>query len=146
MKIFADTNILLDVFLERAPFYKNSALIWGIAECHYAEVSISAISFNNIHYLVRKYSGKESAQRAVEVINSTFSMVPLVQDIVGKAIMAKMSDFEDAIQFFSTLTIGADCIVTRNAKDYPADVLPVMTPETFLAQITGEGGHWHFLV
>ena len=51
-----------------------------------------------------------------------------------KAIMAKMPDFEDAIQFFSALSIDADCIITRNVKDFPADILPVFTPEAFLTQ------------
>ena len=48
--------------------------------------------------------------------------------------MAKMPDFEDAIQFFSALSIEADCIITRNIKDFPADILPVFTPEAFLTQ------------
>ena len=83
---------------------------------------------------MRKHEGMNSAQRAVEVLNSNFSMVPLVQDIIGKAIMAKMPDFEDAIQFFSALSVEANCIVTRNVKDFPADILPILTPEAFLTQ------------
>lgn len=133
MKLFIDTNILLDVFLERHPHYVNSAQIWGIAESRRAEVFISAISFNNIHYIVRKHNGREYAQRAVEVLNANFAIVPLVQDIIGKAIMAKLPDFEDSIQLFSALSVGAECIVTRNIKDYPPDVIPVLSPETFLS-------------
>jgi len=138
MKIFIDTNILLDVFQERVPHFEDSLQIWALAESRKAEVFISAISFNNIHYIMRKHAGKDSAQRAVEVMNSNFSMVPLVQDIVGKAIMAKMPDFEDSIQFFSALSVGADCIVTRNVKDFPADILPVLTPEAFLTQFADQ--------
>ena len=134
MKIFIDTNILLDVFQNRAPYVDDSIQIWALAESRKAEVFISAISFNNIFYIMRKHEGMKCAQRAVEVLNSNFSMVPLVQNIIGKAIMAKMPDFEDAIQFFSALSIDADCIITRNVKDFPADILPVFTPEAFLTQ------------
>ena len=134
MKIFIDTNILLDVFQNRVPYVDDSIQIWALAESRKAEVFISAISFNNIFYIMRKHEGMNSAQRALEVLNSNFSMVPLVQNIIGKAIMAKMPDFEDAIQFFSALSIEADCIVTRNVKDFPADILPILTPDAFLTQ------------
>ena len=134
MKIFIDTNILLDVFQNRVPHVDDSIQIWALAESRKADVFISAISFNNIFYIMRKHEGMNSAQRAVEVLNSNFSMVPLVQDIIGKAIMAKMPDFEDAIQFFSALSVEANCIVTRNVKDFPADILPILTPEAFLTQ------------
>lgn len=134
MKIFIDTNILLDVFQNRVPHVDDSIQIWALAESRKADVFISAISFNNIFCIMRKHEGMNSAQRAVEVLNSNFSMVPLVQDIIGKAIMAKMPDFEDAIQFFSALSVEANCIVTRNVKDFPADILPILTPEAFLTQ------------
>ena len=60
-------------------------------------------------------------------------MVPLTQTVMGKAIQSKMPDFEDAIQFFSALSIEADFIITRNLKDFPNDILPISTPEIFLA-------------
>jgi predicted nucleic acid-binding protein len=133
MKIFLDTNVLLDVFQGRAPYYDCSARIWSLAESGKAEAFISAISFNNIHYIIRKHEGRECAQKAVEVLNANFSMVPLTQVVMGKAIQSKWPDFEDAIQFFSALSISADFIITRNIKDFPNDVLPISTPEIFLA-------------
>ena len=33
------------------------------------------------------------------------------------------------------LRVGADCIVTRNLKDYKLSVLPVLSPERFLEEI-----------
>ncbi len=134
MKIFIDTNVLLDVFLERNPYYENSVLIWGIAESKMSEVLVSAISINNIYYIIRKHKGKELAQRAVEVLNANFMIVPLDQSIIGKAIMARLPDFEDSIQFFSALSAGADCIVTRNARDFPQSNIPVITPDAFISQ------------
>ena len=133
MKIFLDTNILLDVFQGRAPYYDCSAQIWSLSESGKAEVFISAISFNNIHYIIRKHEGKDCAQKAVEVLNANFSMVPLTQSVMGKAIQSRLPDFEDAIQLFSALSIEADFIITRNLKDFPNDILPIATPEIFLA-------------
>ena len=131
MKIFVDTNVLLDIFLNRLPYYESSAFVWGVAENQRADVYISAISYNNIFYMIRKHAGKDAAQHAIEVLNATFSLAPLDQATIEKAIMAKKPDFEDSIQFYSALSIGAECIVTRNVKDFPQDVLPLLTPDAF---------------
>ena len=132
MKIFLDTNILLDVLLDRKPFSEPSSKVWRLAECGRLEAVISSISFNNIFYIVRKYSGKDAAQRTVEVMNVNFSVFPLTRDIIGKAIAAKLPDFEDSIQFFSAVSCAADYIITRNAKDFPQDSIPVLSPAAFL--------------
>lgn len=134
MKIFVDTNILLDVFLERKPHCDYSIKIWDIAENRMAQAFVSAISFNNIYYILNKYQGRECARRSLEVLNANFSIVPLDKGIMEKAISSPMSDFEDAIQLFSALSSRADCIVTRDCKDFPQDSIPILSPQTFLAQ------------
>ena len=132
MKVFLDTNILLDVLLDRKPFSEPSSKVWRLAECGRLEAVISAISFNNIFYIVRKYAGKEAAQRTVEVMNVNFSVFPLTQDVIGKAIAAKLPDFEVSIQFFSAVSCSADYIITRNAKDFPQNSIPILSPAAFL--------------
>ena len=132
MKVFLDTNILLDVLLDRKPFSEPSSKVWRLAECGRLETVISAISFNNIFYIVHKYSGKEAAQRTVEVMNVNFSVFPLTRDIIGRAIAAKLPDFEDSIQFFFAVSCAADYIITRNAKDFPQNSIPVLSPAAFL--------------
>ena len=132
MKVFLDTNILLDVLLDRKPFCEPSSKLWRLAECGRIEAVISAISINNVFYIVRKYAGKDAAQRTVEVMNVNFSVFPLTQDIIGRAIAAKLPDFEDSIQFFSAVACEADYIITRNAKDFPQDSIPVLSPAAFL--------------
>ncbi len=137
-KLFVDTNVLLDVLQNRQPHYRASVLIWGLAEAHRAEVFVSAISFNNVYYILRRHVGREAAQQAVEALDAVFQVVAPGQAILRQALQAHSPDFEDAIQFFSALSIGAECIITRNVRDYPTDVLPIWSPEAFLAQmVTG---------
>lgn len=138
MNFFADSNILLDVLENRDQHYEYSSQIWTLAESGKAQAFISAISFNNIFYLVRKHAGRKRAQQALELLNSVFTMVPLGQDIVNKAITSKLPGFEDAIQFFSALSVAADCIVSRNVKDFPQGSIPIFTPENFLAFLSHE--------
>ncbi len=134
MKIFVDTNVLIDVLEDREPYYTCSAQVWFLAEAKKVEAFISVISFNNVHYLVRRHVNVERARRAMEILHATFTMVPLDESVMVKAITARITDFEDAIQFFSALSAGVDCIVTRNVQHFPVDTLPVMTPEDFVAR------------
>lgn len=134
MNIFVDTNVLIDVFAVRHPHYDASATVWDLAECGKLPCHISAISYNNIHYLMRRQEGQTKADRAMCLLRGTFKLVPLDGQVLDQAIDAKMKDFEDAIQFFSAVRANADFIITRNVKDFPRQSdIPVLTPEDFLA-------------
>lgn len=54
------------------------------------------------------------------------------------ALGSSMKDYEDAIMVQTAIRIGADCIVTRNLKDYRLAALPVFSPEEFLEELTAE--------
>lgn len=133
MRVFVDTNVLLDVFSRRTPFYDASARIWALAEGGQIEAFISAISFNNAFYVIRKLSSPAKAQEAMRWLRDEFKVVPLSEQIIHQAVDSPMGDFEDAIQFFSASQCAAQAIITRNPDDFPSDGVAVMTPEEFLA-------------
>lgn len=132
MKIFIDTNVLLDVLAERMPFYEASAEIVNLFEMEQAEGFISAMSFNNTHYILRKRIGKNRALKAMRTLLDTFNVVSLDEKILSRTVDSDFRDFEDGIQFFSAIRSGADYLITRNVKDFPHKDIPVMTPEEFL--------------
>ncbi|MFZ2654986.1 MAG: PIN domain-containing protein [Victivallales bacterium] len=133
MKIFVDTNVLLDVFQERKPQYGASVSVWDMAERGQLSGFVSVISFNNIYYIISRFRDKKHAGRAIKLLRGTFSPVSLDEQILNQAIDSKMNDFEDAIQFFSAVHSASDFIITRNSKDFPKSSIPVLTPEEFLA-------------
>ena len=55
---------------------------------------------------------------------------------IRKAISAEISDFEDAVMVETAARSGADCIVTRNTKDYSKAPIPVYTPAEFIELLT----------
>ncbi len=132
MNLFIDTNVVMDVVSHRPQFYDASAVILTLLEKDKAEGFLSAISFNNIHYILRKQGGKTRADNAVRTLLSTFNIVSLDEKIITRAIDANFNDFEDGIQFFSAMRCNADYIISRNVKDFPHDDIPVLTPEEFL--------------
>ena len=136
MKVFIDTNVLLDVLARREPFYADAARIWSLAERGKIEALVSAISYNNVYYVVRRASSRKSAGKALRLIRDVFTPVPLSVQILSQAIDADFEDFEDAIQFYSALHAEADCLITRDADHFPAEDLPVLAPAAFLASLS----------
>ena len=132
MKIFIDTNVLLDVLLERKGVFEDSASIWALCERAGFEGYVSAISFNNTHYVISKVHSKKKADQAMRTIIDSFDIISLDKQILSQATDSSFKDFEDAIQFFSAIRCDADYLITRNVKDFLQEDMPVLTPEEFL--------------
>ena len=50
-------------------------------------------------------------------------------------ILCKREQFvDDALQYFSAVQAGADCLVTRNIKDYRFAKMEVLDSKTFLGK------------
>jgi predicted nucleic acid-binding protein len=133
MKIFIDTNVLLDVLLNRKDVAEESSCIWALCEKDTVKGYISAISFNNAHYVICKVHSRKKADQAMRTMLDSFNVVPLDDKILNRATDADFNDFEDSIQFFSALHCDADYIISRNIKDFPKEDIPVLEPKDFLA-------------
>ena len=138
MKVFVDTNVLLDVLARREAFYDASAQIWSLSERGEVEASISAISFNNVYYIVRKARNKRTADRAMKLLRDVFDSVAPNARILNQAIDSDFKDFEDAVQFHSAVHAQSDFLITRNPGDFPSTQPAVLTPEEFLALWRGQ--------
>lgn len=133
MTVFVDTNVPLDVLARRQPFYRAAAQVWSLAERGEIQACVSAISFNNAYYIIRKAAGKEKAQEALRLLRGVFTPVAPDAQILNQAIDADMDDFEDAIQFHSALRARADYLLSRNPDDFPDSGPPVVSPDEFIA-------------
>ena len=97
-RIFVDTNVLLDVLLEREGFYYDALKIWANAELGKVEAYIAAISLNNVHYVMRRLKSETTAMIAVKILMQIFKVVPVDTDILRLAVDFHDKDFEDDIQ------------------------------------------------
>ena len=132
MNVFVDTNVLLDVVTKRERFYQKSAEVWKLAEYGRILGLVSAISFTNIFYIVRKWRDRKVALRSMAQLRDVFTLVALDGQVLNQAIDADFKDFEDAIQYFSALRADASCVVSRNPDHFPRSDLPVLSPAEFL--------------
>ena len=132
MKIFVDTNILLDVLTKREPFYKNSAVIWSLVEDGIVEGYISAISVNNVFYISKKLRDLEHAQGLVDKILKDFQIIALNYEILKLSSTISDRDYEDLIQYFSAIRSGSKYLITRNKNDFAETGIEILKPAEFL--------------
>ncbi len=135
MRALLDTNILLDVLGRREPHYEDAAHIWTLAETGKIEAFVSAISFTNIFYIVRKFRDLRTAKQAVKWVRDVFHIAPCDETILHQAIDANWRDLEDAVQYFSAWRVEASCLISRNAGDFTKSDMDVLSPEEFLAML-----------
>jgi predicted nucleic acid-binding protein len=133
MKLFIDTNVLLDVIAKRVQFFPDSSAVWSLAESGQVTGLIASVSVTNIYYIVRKLSDHRTAMKAMVELRGIFTFAACDSQVMSQAIDARMPDFEDAVQYFSALHAGADVLVTRNPKHFPRSAVPVVTPTEYLA-------------
>ena len=132
MKIFVDTNILLDVLTKRELFYGNSAVIWSLVEEGIVEGYISAISANNLFYISKKLRDIEYAQELVDKILKDFQIIELNYEILKLSRTISDRDYEDLIQYFSAIKSGSRYLITRNKDDFPGTGIEILEPAEFL--------------
>ena len=130
-RIFVDTNILLDVLLEREGYYYDALKIWATAENGDVEACIAAISLNNVHYVMRKLKSETTAMIAVKILLRIFKVVPVDADILGLAVDFHDKDFEDDIQLQCALKAKCSQLFTRNPNNYDHSAIAVVPPSSF---------------
>ena len=138
MKLLIDANIVLDVLQKREPHYKDSAVIWRLCETKQAEGYISALTFANIVYIMKKELSAEKIEEILRALSLIFTIVDLTAGDLKNAAAAKLKDFEDSIQIQTAKRIGAEYIITRNIKDFMKSSIAAYTPSEFLLRIEFE--------
>ena len=135
MKTLIDTNIILDVLTKRVPFYIDSAKVWTLVREGIIEGCISAISVNNLYYIVNKLEGQKAAKSFVDQLLEDFEIIALTKNILKQARTIPQKDFEDSMQYFSAINEGCECIVTRDKKDFPSIGIKIISPAELLTEI-----------
>lgn len=134
-KIFLDTNIILDFLGEREGFYEASAKIMTLADKKKIQVYTSPSSISNVFYVLAKYENSKIALEKIRKFKLLCSMSVMDDEVVEKAIHSNFKDFEDAMQYFSTLASNCNIIITRNEKDFKNAMIPVMNAESYLLSL-----------
>lgn len=122
-----DTNVVLDVLLDRQPFAADSAIVMASAETGGIEAYLCATTITTIHYLGAKTLGQKEAVRQIANLLQIFRIAPVTAAVLNAALQIKARDFEDAVLFEAAKGVQAEAIITRNPADFPKNDIPIHT-------------------
>ncbi len=129
--IFLDTNVIIDFLADRKHFAEYAAILFQLAKENKIKIYISAISFNNTYYILRKVTTHKKALNLISELDDLVEFQETNRTIIRKALKSDFNDFEDAIQYYSAAEIGnIDIITTRDLNDFKKSEIPVLSPET----------------
>ncbi len=136
--LLVDTNVVLDVVLERRAWVEDaSALLDAIAKGH-AVGYVASHAVTTVHYIVERERDRSVAGTAVSDLLDLLQVVPLSSADFRRAVGLGLSDFEDAVQVAACLQAGADFLVTRNPKDFKGAPVSTRSPGEILALLNRE--------
>jgi predicted nucleic acid-binding protein len=138
VKVLLDTNVVLDIALNRSPFVEHAALLWRLAEQKEIIGCLSNTGITDIFYIINKHAGREKARGFVADILDTFRLVDIDKEGFRQALAENMADFEDAVQYVIRTRNGCDMLVTRNKADYGGRA-EVLDPAEAIARIKTTG-------
>jgi predicted nucleic acid-binding protein len=133
--VLCDINFILDIFLERGPFYAPAARIFAMIEAKHLKGYLCANSFPTLFYILAKELKRDKAMKVLEKVRIVFRVAAVDEKVIDLSLASDFKDFEDAVQCYSAVNAKVDCLITRNKRDYATDILPILTPEEFLAAI-----------
>src|SRR5262245_57011967 len=126
MRALLDTDVLLDVALNREPFVREAAEVLRWAQSEPGQVAIAWHSLSNVAYLAY------SARGFIDDLLHFIEVAPTGTREARQALGFPMADLEDALQAAAALAFDATFIVTRNVKDFKNSPIPAIRPARFL--------------
>lgn len=135
MTILLDTDVLIDVALDREPHVAASAALLEAIERGDASGFIAWHSLSNFHYLLTPHQGSAGAK---EFLMDLLQFVGVAQTSTASAAYAAglpMKDFEDALQVAAATACGAEVVATRNVRDYAGSPIKAEVPAEVLRRI-----------
>ena len=135
MKVLFDTNIVLDVLLDRKPFSEHASYLMSKVERSEINGFLCATTVTTIHYLLSKYLDKEKAIDSINSIMALFEIASVNRLVIENALKSNFSDFENSVLNESAKHAGAEYIITRNIKDFKKSTIPAYTATEFLSML-----------
>ncbi len=133
MRVLLDTNVVLDVLLDRKAFVKESLAMVDLVERGVITGLLCATTITTLAYLAGKTVGKQEATKQIRQLLNLFEVAPVTRAVLDGALTSKATDFEDAVLAEAANQAGAQAIITRNLRDFAHSAVRAHTPAQWLA-------------
>ncbi len=128
MRILVDTDVLLDVALDREPHATEAARVLQLVQDGVVEGVVAWHTISNLYYLLSAGSKRKTALEFIGDLARLVEIAPADSEVLQVALSLRMKDFEDAMQAACAMAAGVDVIVTRNTRDFRNSPVRAITP------------------
>ncbi|MCU0647527.1 MAG: PIN domain-containing protein [Gemmatimonadaceae bacterium] len=135
MIVLVDTDVLIDLALDRAPFAADAAALLDRLERGPTRGVVAWHSLANFYYLVASRRGRTDTRRFIGELCTFLSVAPTTVAHAQLAVDSPLIDFEDALQVGAAVAAGADLIATRNVRDFRRASIPALVPAAVVKRI-----------
>lgn len=133
MRAVIDTCVILDYLQCREPFFDDALNIAIGRANNEFEAYITASSLTDLYYIIHRYTHSSiETRRIISDLTVLFGLIDTYAEDCINALHSEMKDYEDSVMSETAYRIKADCIVTRNIKDYERSRVPAVLPSEFL--------------
>lgn len=129
-----DTNVILDVMLDRRPWSHEGVLLFEALSTGKARGLVAAHAVTTVHYMIRKAVGSDVAREGIRNLLKVLDVVPVDAKLLKRALELDITDYEDAVHVAAAIACGATSIVTRDHRDYSASPIVAVLPAVAIMQ------------
>ena len=147
MKVFIDTNVILEYFMHREKYEVTEKLLKGLRSRN-AQMFMSVGAFYTIHFIILKYLhkeqglvGEECLQNLRIILNKILQMFDIAEHDKNSLIRgisdSEYKDLEDSCQYQVAQKVDCEAFVSFNISDYKESTngqLKIYTPQQFIAK------------
>ncbi len=132
MKLFIDTNVVLDLLQYREPWIHDTLVLFQLAKEKRVELIVTDLTFVNVVYIAGKNVDKKKLNETLVGLKKFLTIVPIGDACIEQALSGTFADFEDAVQCFAAKREKVDYILSRDEKGFYMSEIPVMNVTEFL--------------
>ncbi len=139
MRLLIDTNVVLDVLLQREPFVKPAVAVLNLTQKANVQEYISASAVTDIYYIANhQIKDRAAVRNLLQRLLMVVSVAAVSEQEIRHALSLAWTDFEDSVQYSVALVNEMDGIVTRNPTDYQRSDIPIWLPEQAAEKFAGD--------
>mgnify|MGYP003586496693 FL=1 len=135
MRVLVDTNVVLDVLLERRPFSEAAAQVFALVEESRIEGFLCATTLTTVDDLLGQALAPAKAREALQRLLSLFEIAPVNRPVLELALRSGIADFEDAVLEQAGRLVAVDAITTRNVRDFGKSTVTVFDPLELISTV-----------
>ena len=140
MKLFLDTNVLIDYYSHREPFFQNSKLLWIASFFGDVELWASIQSFVDIEFILQREIPIRTLRNMMTLSLEDLKIAsPRPKDLAA-GLTSGWPDLEDFLIARCAFNEGADYLITRDANGFKDSEIPALSPAGFFHMLESDFG------